>query len=258
MGSFETVTDDDLLLQGHAILRQNNYDEILRAYTDWKNRVQIYVIKNGFPQNIQDEVRVKGHFITNEFSKTESIKNIKVATEEIMEILKNLDIRISDDLSEATVKRIIERILSNINIYLKSMYHESLHKKCTFSEDILHQIKIKNEYDIQHVLYSLLRTVFPEIRREVNGDNGYSGTRADLYLDQYDIIIEVKCTRQNMSEKQLTEELGADAFHYKTENLYLFIYDKEDIIKNPEAYQMAFYRSYEKFGKNVKGFVIKP
>ena len=38
----------------------------------------------------------------------------------------------------------------------------------------------------------------------------------------------------------------------------LFIYDKEDIIKNPEAYQVAFYRSYDKFGKNVKGFIIKP
>ena len=47
-------------------------------------------------------------------------------------------------------------------------------------------------------------------------------------------------------------------FHHKTKNLYLFIYDKEDIIKNPEAYQMAFYRSYDKFGKNVKGFIIKP
>lgn len=89
-------------------------------------------------------------------------------------------------------------------------------------------------------------------------DNGYSGIRADLYLASYDVTIEIKYTRESMSEKQLTEELGADAFHYKTKNLYLFIYDKEDIIKNPEAYQMAFYRSYDKFGKNVKGFIIKP
>ena len=166
--------------------------------------------------------------------------------------------KVSDDLSEETAKLIIERILSHVNIYLKSMYYDRPHKKSTFSEEILHQIKIENEYDVQHVLYSLLRTVFPEIRKEVNGDNGYSGIRADLYLASYDVTIEIKCTRESMSEKQLTEELGADAFHYKTKNLYLFIYDKEDIIKNPEAYQMAFYRSYDKFGKNVKGFIIKP
>ena len=89
-------------------------------------------------------------------------------------------------------------------------------------------------------------------------DNGYSGIRADLYLASYDVTIEIKCTRESMSEKQITEELGADAFNKKKKNLYLFIYDKEDIIKNPEAYQMAFYRSYDKFGKNVKGFIIKP
>ena len=117
--------------------------------------------------------------------------------------------------------------------------------------------KIKNEYDIQHILYALLRTVFPETRKEVNGDNGYSGTRADLYLETYDIIIEIKCTRSSMSVKQLTEELGSDAFHYKTKNLYLFIYDKEDIIKNPEAYQNAFQRDYEKDGKNVQVFITK-
>ena len=71
------------------------------------------------------------------------------------------------------------------------------------------------------------------------------------------IIIEIKCTRSSMSVKQLTEELGSDAFHYKTKNLYLFIYDKEDIIKNPEAYQNAFQRDYEKDGKNVRVFITK-
>ena len=84
--------------------------------------------------------------------------------------------------------------------------------------------------------------MFPETRKEVNGDNGYSGTRADLYLETYDIIIEIKCTRSSMSVKQLTEELGSDA---------------EDIIKNPEAYQNAFQRDYEKDGKNVQVFITK-
>lgn len=258
MDTIDSITNDKLIQYGHAILGQNEYNEISKAYVEWKNIVQMYVVKNGFSKEIQNEVKVKGHFIANEFSEAESIKNIKTATEGILRILENLDKKVSDDLSEETAKLIIERILSHVNIYLKSMYYDRPHKKSTFSEEILHQIKIENEYDVQHVLYSLLRTVFPEIRKEVNGDNGYSGIRADLYLASYDVTIEIKCTRESMSEKQLTEELGADAFHYKTKNLYLFIYDKEDIIKNPEAYQMAFYRSYDKFGKNVKGFIIKP
>ena len=258
MTNMNSITNDSLILQGYTILKQNNYSEILGEYADWKNEIQIYLMKNRFPKEIQDELKVKGHFTVNEFSETESIKSIKTATKDILRILENLDIEISDNLSEETAKLIIERILSHMDVYLKSMYHDKPHKKSTFSEEILHQVTIKNEYDVQHILYSLLRAVFPEIRREVNGDNGYSGTRADLYLEQHNITIEIKCTRKSMSEKQLTEELGADAFHYKTKNLYLFIYDREDIIKNPEAYQTAFDRSYDKFGKNVKGFIIKP
>lgn len=61
-----------------------------------------------------------------------------------------------------------------------------------------------------------------------------------------------------MDKDTLTEELGADAFHYKTRNLYLFIYDKEDIIKNPEAYKMAFHRDSQKDGKDIRVFITRP
>lgn len=169
MDTIDSITNDKLIQYGHAILGQNEYNEISKAYVEWKNIVQIYVVKNGFSKEIQNEVKVKGHFIANEFSEAESIKNIKTATEGILRILENLDMKVSDDLSEETAKLIIERILSHVNIYLKSMYYDRPHKKSTFSEEILHQIKIENEYDVQHVLYSLLRTVFPEIRKEVKG-----------------------------------------------------------------------------------------
>lgn len=35
-----------------------------------------------------------------------------------------------------------------------------------------------------------------------------------------------------MTEKNLREELGSDAFHYNADYVFFFIYDKENIIRN--------------------------
>ena len=135
------------------------------------------------------------------------------------------------------------------------MYQDPPHKRGILTLELLNEFSVGNEYDIQRMLYAWLRQVFPTVHTEVNSDNGYSGMRADLYLEEYDLIIEVKCTRPNMSEKMLTEELGADCFHYHAKNLYIYVYDKENLIKNPEAYKAAFRRSTEKAGKEIRMFI---
>lgn len=111
---------------------------------------------------------------------------------------------------------------------------------------------------MQRMLYSLLLPVFPLIRQEVESDNDYSGMRADLYLKEYDLIIETKCTRDNMNEKKLIEELGADGFHYQAKTIFFFVYDKNNIIKNPDAFKAAFKREREKDGKTIKVILLQP
>lgn len=108
------------------------------------------------------------------------------------------------------------------------------------------------------MLYSCLLLFFPTVRQETVNDNGYGGMRTDIYLEDYNLIIETKCTRKNMSEKKLTEELGADGFHYKADVIFFYVYDKEDIIKNPEAFKKAFLRGREKDGKMVRMFILQP
>ena len=61
-----------------------------------------------------------------------------------------------------------------------------------------------------------------------------------------------------MAEKQLIEEMGADAFHYQANVIYFFIYDRVGIIKNPEAFKEAFARGSGKSGKTVKVFLLQP
>lgn len=71
-------------------------------------------------------------------------------------------------------------------------------------------------------------------------NHGYNGTRADLYLYSFNLIIKTKCTRDSMNERQLTEELGADSFHYPANIICFFIWDRSKIIKNPEAFKNKF------------------
>jgi hypothetical protein len=108
---------------------------------------------------------------------------------------------------------IIHRILENFDKHIYEMYQKPVHGSGTFKLVNLTKIAIGNEYDVQRMLYSLIRPIFPEARVEVSNDGGYKGYRFDIFIDSYEMVIEVKCSRQNMAERKLTEEIGSDAFH---------------------------------------------
>lgn len=58
------------------------------------------------------------------------------------------------------------------------------------------------------MLFSLIRPLFPEARVEIYADGGYKGYRYDIYFDNYETVIEVKCSRPKMTERELTEQHG--------------------------------------------------
>lgn len=92
---------------------------------------------------------------------------------------------------------------------------------------------------------------------EVVDDAGYNSVRYDIVLNEYDIVIEVKCTRESMTERKLTEELGADSFHYKSDNLFLFVFDRIRLIKNPDAFEKSFNRKKQDIGKVIETIIIQ-
>ncbi len=122
----------------------------------------------------------------------------------------------------------------------------------------LNRIKIGNEYDVQRILYSLIKPLFPEARLEVTVDAGYRPVRYDIFIDEYDLAIEVKCTRANMTERTLNEELGSDSFHYKVEHLFLFIYDDKRIITNADAFKRSFTKEKGLHDKNIDTYIAQP
>lgn len=51
------------------------------------------------------------------------------------------------------------------------------------------------------------------------------------------------------------EELGLDAFQYNSDYVFLFIYDKENIIRNVDAFIRNYKREKAVFGTNVEVIV---
>lgn len=161
------------------------------------------------------------------------------------------------NFSKENALLIIERILTNFDKFISALIDEPVHGSAGVSQVDWNVVSIKNEYDVQRMLYAWLRPLFPTIRSEVYSDSGYVGMRADLFLDDYDLIIEVKCTRKNLNQKKLYEEISSDGWNYRADNVYIYIYDKMNIIKNKDAFEKSF-RNHSTRDKRYRAFVTKP
>ena len=229
----------ELVQEGWKLLDITNDEKLKAEYDSWCRKVKGFLNQNGF-------------------SKDDTQNSIIKAIKDTVVYLDGINTISEAVISEVVGIRLIKQILNNFYLYYRSMFQNPLHKKATMSMDELKKIQIGNEYDLQRMLYALLVPIFPLIRQEAESDNGYGGMRADLYLEEYDLIIETKCTRASMTEKKLLEELGADGFHYKAKTVFFFVYDKKNIIKNPDVFKAAFTREQEKNGKNIKVIVLQP
>ena len=248
----------ELVQEGWKLLDITNDEKLKAEYDRWCRKVKGFLNQNGFPKGKLNEIQIKMWYTENEFSKDDTRNSIIKAIKDTVVYLDEINTISEAVISEAVGIRLIEQILNNFYLYYRSMFQNPLHKKATMSMDELKKIQIGNEYDLQRMLYALLVPIFPLIRQEAESDNGYGGMRADLYLEEYDLIIETKCTRASMIEKKLLEELGADGFHYKAKTVFFFVYDKKSIIKNPDVFKAAFVREQEKNGKNIKVIVLQP
>ena len=101
-------------------------------------------------------------------------------------------------------------------------------------------IKITDEYDVQDLLHSLLSLYYDAIRPE-EWTPSYAGSsvRIDFVIPEIKTVIEVKKTRDSMTDKRLSEELIIDIEKYQKhpdcERIYCFVYDPDTILRNPAA-----------------------
>ena len=129
-------------------------------------------------------------------------------------------------------------------------------KRATLTHEYLQKLKIENEYDLQHLLYAILKPLYPDIRKEVAADSGVGTIRSDLKIPSLETVIEAKCTRNSMNLKKLTEEIEADMVHYSEKCIIFFVYDKWKIIKDKQTYENHFNNVFD--GKEIRMIIQQP
>jgi hypothetical protein len=100
--------------------------------------------------------------------------------------------------------------------------------------------EIKDEYDVQDLLYSLLELFFDDIRPE-EWTPSFAGSpvRMDILLKKKNLVVECKKPRKGLGAKEVGNQLILDIDRYKKhpdcKTLVCFVYDADNIIRNPKG-----------------------
>lgn len=99
-------------------------------------------------------------------------------------------------------------------------------------------LEVEDEYDVQDLLYALLRLEFEEIATEDWCPRYAAGAaRTDYLLRNANIVIIAKKTRTGLTVRDLTEQIKIDFAHYSERadcrTVMCFVYDPEGRIGNP-------------------------
>lgn len=169
--------------------------------------------------------------------------------------LEREPVNVSADPETELVERVLKQFRKNG--FLTWILQKS-NSKSKYSLDTLKDMVPDNEYDVQHLLFSLFRVLFDTCRTEVSQDDGYSTVRSDIYISEK-TIIEVKSTaRSSMSERDLIEEICSDTIRFDQKNHYFFVYDSRRLIKDRDQFESRYSENGSNPNKMVKIFICYP
>lgn len=211
--------------------------------------------EEGYEQEIIMTVRNKEKYMVNRFSDESTKENMLAAKENLIFYLNGI---LFENCGQTTqvLQESIEKYLRNFYLFLEAFKEVEPDKRASFTSVNLQKIQIENEYDLQHLLYAVLKPLCVDIRREVTEDSGVGAIRSDIKIPSLNTVIEAKCTRKSMALKKLTEEIEADIVHYKADCIYFYIYDKEKIVKDKYVFEKNFNRNFD--GKEVRMIILQP
>ena len=229
------------IIELKAVKNSNDFESILYSLRDFIKSLDMD------PKCLM-ELEQRAYYPINEYSDKETRNNLDAATKRVIEYLEEI-------MSGSPADDQLLTVLDNYYLFLESLLERPPHKRGGIQKEQLSALKIQNEYDVQHLLYAYLKPLYPLARAEVSEDTGYGTVRTDIFLDS-EHVIEIKCTRNNMKLKKLTEEIEADMVHYSAGHIYFFIYDKEKIIENPQLFRNTYENKVK--GKQIHIVIHQP
>ena len=229
------------IIELKAVKNSNDFESILYSLRDFLKTLDMD------PKFLM-ELEQRAYYPINEYSDKETRNNLDAAAKRVIEYLEEI-------MTGSPADDQLLTVLDNYYLFLESLLERPPHKRSSIQKEQLSGLKIQNEYDVQHLLYAYLKPLYPLARAEVSEDTGYGTVRTDIFLDS-EHVIEVKCTRNSMKLKKLTEEIEADMVHYSAEHIYFFIYDKEKIIENPQLFRSTYENKVK--GKRIYIVIHQP
>jgi len=169
-------------------------------------------------------------YLTSLNTKTQAPKDFH---EMLTQLLRQLEIKTTTPgASQAnSPDSILSNILENFHSFCSQLKNRHAGRS---------SIDVTDEYDVQDLLHCILRLHYKDVREEeYTPSYAGSSTRVDFLLKNENVVIEVKKTRQGLSDKQVGDQLILDAAHYRNhpncKALICFVYDPESRIKNPRG-----------------------
>ena len=138
---------------------------------------------------------------------------------------------------------ILENIFNHFHIVAKQLKRRFNNRET---------IELNDEYDVQDLLHALLKLHFDDVRPE-EWTPSYAGgnKRMDFLIKDEEIAIEVKMTRKGLKDKEVGDQLIIDIANYQRhpncKKLYCFVYDKDELIRNPRGLE----KDLEKAPSNI-------
>jgi len=140
------------------------------------------------------------------------------------------------EVSSTNLNSYLYNLLSRFHIFARQLERKPHNKSSFFSLNL----KINNEYDVQHLLHAILKLKFDDIRVEEYTPSYAGGsTKMDFLLKEHQVVIETKVTNERLRDKeigkQLIEDIAKYTAHQDCKTLYCFIYDPDSQIINPDG-----------------------
>lgn len=229
------ITLDELISEGERIYANRHESDYGRyvendTYDPWKRKALMF-IQQAYPKNPQ-VVTFESHVAAND-----SIYHC-LACLSILKAFRDIQPKDVDIDYEGLLNLLFERF---------HMVARQIRRR----HDGRDTLMINDEYDVQDMLHALLKLHFDDVRPE-EWTPSYAGgaNRMDFLLKDEEIAIEIKMTRSGLKDKELGDQLIIDIAKYQNHPnckcLYCFVYDPDDIIRNPRGIE----KDLEKLGKD--------
>lgn len=132
----------DLILEGKNLAGISEKKELQCKYNLWCSKVKASLKDADFSNRIQEEIKVKMHYMENEYSEIDTLKSLKKSMYSVIQVLEEKSVLPENGIDRQAGLKLIEKILDNFYMYYRAMYRQPVHKKGTLKTEILNAVQI--------------------------------------------------------------------------------------------------------------------